>query len=209
MTIQSKFISLEGSEGAGKSTSLKVIQNWFEHKGITPVVTREPGGTPIAEEIRELLIANRDEFVAPDTELLLMYASRVQHTQRFIIPQLEQGNWVISDRFNDASFAYQGTARGLSVNRLSELDHWCLGGFKPTLTLFLDISVELGLKRAYDRSTPDRFEKEDIQFFENVRQGYLQRAQTDPQRIKIIDASGSIEEVRQRIINVLEHSLDV
>jgi dTMP kinase len=198
------FLSLEGSEGAGKSTSLKFIKQWFEIKGIELVVTREPGGTPFAEEIRNLLLANREEKVASDAELLLMYASRVQHCQKFIIPHLENGQYVISDRFNDASFAYQGFGRGLDIGRLTELDQWCLGDFKPDLTLFLDISVELGLKRAGDRSTPDRFEVEDITFFDNVRKGYLERAKNEPERIKVIDASGSIEQVQARIAAVLE-----
>ena len=203
------FISLEGSEGAGKSTSLKFIKTWFEEKGIVPVMTREPGGTPFAEEIRSLLLATRDEKVASDTELLLMYASRVQHCQQHIIPELAKGNWVISDRFNDASFAYQGTARGLDIKRITELDHWCLQDFRPDLTLFLDISVELGLKRAGLRSTPDRFEEEDIKFFEDVRRGYLLRAENEPERIKIIDASGTIEQVQARIKTVLETYVDV
>jgi len=202
------FISLEGSEGAGKSTSLKFIKQWFEAKGIKLIATREPGGTPIAEEIRELLLANREEKVASDTELLLMYASRVQHCQQFIIPHLEKGDWVISDRFNDASFAYQGYGRGLDIHRITELDHWCLQGFKPDLTLFLDISVELGLKRASERSTPDRFEVEDIKFFNAVRRGYLKRAEQHPERLKVIDASGTIGEVQSRITAVLETVLE-
>jgi len=206
---QSMFITLEGSEGAGKSTSLQFIKGWFEDKGITPVMTREPGGTPFAEEIRELLLATRTEKVASDTELLLMYAARVQHCQKFIIPELNKGKWVISDRFNDASFAYQGTARGLDISRISILDHWCLQDFKPDLTLFLDISVELGLQRAGQRSTPDRFEEEDMKFFENVRRGYLQRAECEPERIKVINASGSIEQVQTRIATVLEANINV
>jgi len=197
------FITLEGSEGAGKSTSLRFIKNWFEDKGIHPVMTREPGGTSFAEEIREVLLTNREENVAPDSELLLMYAARVQHCQKLIIPKLKAGHWVISDRFNDASFAYQGTARGLDIKRLQALDDWSLQGFKPDLTLFLDISVELGLKRAGQRSTPDRFEEEDIKFFEAVRKGYLLRAENDPHRVKVIDASGSIEQVQARIAKVL------
>jgi len=171
-------------------------------------MTREPGGTSFAEEIREVLLANRKEPVAPDSELLLMYAARVQHCQHLIIPNLKAGNWVISDRFNDASFAYQGTARGLDISRLQALDNWSLQGFKPDLTLFLDISVELGLKRAGQRSKPDRFEEEDIHFFEEVRRGYLQRAENEPERIKIIDASGSIEQVQSRIARVLETTID-
>ncbi len=202
------FITLEGSEGAGKSTSLRFIKNWFENKGIHPVMTREPGGTSFAEEIRDVLLANREETVAPDSELLLMYAARVQHCQQLIIPKLREGHWVISDRFNDASFAYQGTARGLDINRLQALDNWSLQGFKPDLTLFLDISVELGLKRAGQRSTPDRFEEENIAFFEAVRKGYLLRAENDPDRIKVIDASGSIEQVQDRIARVLATNVE-
>ena len=204
MKNKALFLSLEGSEGAGKSTSLKFIKQWFESNGINLVVTREPGGTPFAEEIRNLLLANREEKVASDAELLLMYASRIQHCQKLIIPHLENGQYVISDRFNDASFAYQGFGRGLDIERLTELDRWCLGDFKPDLTLFLDISVELGLKRAGDRSTPDRFEIEDISFFDNVRKGYLERAKNEPNRIKVIDASGRIEQVQARIAAVLE-----
>ena len=204
MKNKALFLSLEGSEGAGKSTSLKFIDQWFSNKGIQLVKTREPGGTPFAEEIRDLLLENRQEKVASDTELLLMYASRAQHCQQFIIPELEKGHWVISDRFNDASFAYQGYGRGLDIERLQQLDNWCLGDFKPDLTLFLDISVELGLKRASERSVPDRFEVEDIAFFESVRKGYLQRAADEPERIKVIDASGTIEQVQARIASTLE-----
>jgi len=199
-----KFISLEGSEGAGKTTSLTYIEHWFKQQGISPVMTREPGGTPLAEEIRELLLSTRDEIIDPDSELLLMYAARRQHIQQLIIPHLEQGRWVVSDRFNDASFAYQGFGRGLDMQRIEALDNWCLGGFKPDLTLFLDLSVSVGMERAGRRSAPDRFEKEQISFFENVRCGYLQRASADPARVKVIDASGSIEQVQELIARQLE-----
>lgn len=203
------FITIEGSEGAGKSTSLDFIKAWYAARNIPLIMTREPGGTPFAEEIRELLLTKRDENVASETELLLMYASRVQHCQQFIIPHLQQGHWVISDRFNDASFAYQGTARGMDIERITTLDKWCLGNFKPDLTLFLDISVELGLQRAGLRSIPDRFEEENIQFFKDVRRGYLLRAEAEPERIKIIDASGSIEQVQARIAEILVGTIDV
>ena len=202
------FITLEGSEGSGKSTSLNFINNWFIDKGICPILTREPGGTPVAEEIRDLLLMNRDEVVSSDTELLLMYASRVQHCQTLIIPELKKGNTVISDRFNDASFAYQGYGRKLDVSRIAQLDQWSLGDFKPDLTLFLDISVKLGLERAGKRSTPDRIETEDLTFFEDVRKGYLERAKNEPERIKVIDASGSIEAVQQRISETLEQAFN-
>jgi len=197
------FITLEGSEGAGKSTSFEFMTHWFQEKGIDPILTREPGGTPIAEEVRDILLKNRDEKMHPDTELLLMYAGRVQNLKSLILPNLEAGNVVISDRFNDASFAYQGAGRGLPIARITELDSWCLGDIKPDLTLFLDISVELGLKRANYRSDPDRFEQESIEFFEKIRQGYLMRAKAEPQRIKVIDASGTIAEVQAQIAEVL------
>jgi len=197
------FITLEGSEGAGKSTSLEFMTHWFKAKGIEPVLTREPGGTPIAEEIREILLKNRNEKMHPDTELLLMYAGRVQNLKSLILPNLKDGKVVISDRFNDASFAYQGAGRGLAIKRITKLDQWCLGDIKPDLTLFLDISVELGLKRANSRSDPDRFEKESIDFFKKIRQGYLLRAKNEPERIKVIDASGTIAQVQESIATVL------
>ncbi len=199
-----RFITIEGSEGAGKSTAIECMRSWFESKGIIPILTREPGGTPLAEEIRDLLLAHRDETVDPHTELLLMYASRVQHTEIKIKPALEEGRWVISDRFNDASFAYQGTGRDIGFSQLQKLDEWALGGFKPGLTLFLDLPVATGMQRAGMRGDLDRFENENLSFFERVRDGYLQRANTDPERFVIIDAAQSIDDVERQIITVLE-----
>ena len=199
-----KFITIEGSEGAGKSTCIDFIRQWFAKHGITPLMTREPGGTPLAEEIRELLLAQRDEPVHSDTELLLMYASRVQHCEMTIKPALNSGQWVISDRFNDASFAYQGTAREMSLTRMTSLDEWALHGFKPDFTIFLDVPVEIGLERAGLRSSPDRFEQESMDFFHRVREGYLARANAERERFIIIDASQSIPEVEQQLAVALE-----
>lgn len=205
MTTQNtgKFISIEGTEGVGKSTNIAFIKQWFVDKGISLLHTREPGGTPFAEEIRELLLAKRDEQVDAKSELLLMYAARAQHVSQKIKPALEQGQWVLCDRFSDASFAYQGAGRALGLNKLAELDQWVLEGFKPDLTILLDLPVEVGLSRAQERGPTDRFEEEQVEFFEQVRQGYLQIAQQEPERMKIVDARGSLEEVQQQIEQVL------
>lgn len=200
-----KFITIEGTEGVGKSTNIAFIKRWFESKNISLMHTREPGGTPFAEEIRELLLANRDEVVDAKSELLLMYAARAQHVSQKIKPALEQGQWVLCDRFSDASFAYQGAGRALGLEKLVELDQWVLEGFKPDLTILLDLPVEIGLSRAQERGPVDRFEQEKIEFFEQVRQGYLQIAQQEPERVKIVDASGSLEQVQRQIEQVLIH----
>ena len=203
-SLNYRFITIEGTEGAGKSTALNCMRHWFEAKGVEPVISREPGGTPLAEEIRDLLLAHRDEDVDEHTELLLMYASRVQHTECKIKPALRAGQWVISDRFNDASFAYQGSGRDIGFTELSKLDDWALSGFKPGLTFFLDLPVALGMERAGERGALDRFEKETLEFFERVRSGYLKRAEQDPERFVLIDAAQSIADVEQQIINALD-----
>ncbi|ACV26612.1 dTMP kinase [Kangiella koreensis] len=207
MTTQSrgKFITIEGTEGVGKSTNIAFIKAWFEAKNISLLHTREPGGTPFAEEIRELLLSQREEQVDAKSELLLMYAARAQHVSQKIKPALEQRQWVLCDRFSDASFAYQGAGRALGLNKLSELDQWVLEGFKPDLTILLDLPVEVGLSRAQERGPIDRFEEEKVEFFEQVRQGYLQIAQQEPERMKIVDARGSLEKVQQQIEQVLIH----
>lgn len=205
MTTQSrgKFITIEGTEGVGKSTNIAFIKSWLEAKNISLLHTREPGGTPFAEEIRELLLSQREEAVDAKSELLLMYAARAQHVSQKIKPALEQGQWVLCDRFSDASFAYQGAGRALGLNKLSELDQWALEGFKPDLTILLDLPVAVGLSRAQERGPIDRFEEEKVEFFEQVRDGYLQIAQQEPDRVKIVDARGSLEEVQQQIEQVL------
>ena len=207
MSLNNRFITIEGTEGAGKSTAMSCLKAWFESRSVTPIITREPGGTPLAEEIRNILLAHRDEAVAAKTELLLMYASRVQLTEGTIKPALMNGEWVISDRYNDASFAYQGVGRALGLDLLQTLDNWSLDGFKPGHTLFLDLPVNVGIQRAGQRGELDRFEREDIEFFERVRQGYLRRADNDPERFIVIDAAQSIEDVKQQIIVELDARL--
>jgi len=198
------FISLEGSEGVGKTSSLKFIEDQIRKLGHDVLITREPGGTDLAEQIRGLLLADRQEPVESKTELLLMFASRYQHVTQVIKPALDQGTWVICDRFVDASYAYQGGGRGISVEQIEQLEQWCLGHFKPDLTLLLDMSVEEGLERTKKRGKADRFETEKMAFYENIRRAYLNRAKTDPKRMKIIDASPSMAQVQQSIKQTLD-----
>lgn len=198
------FITVEGTEGVGKSTNMAFVKQWLENKGVETIHTREPGGTPFAEEVRELLLSKREESVNSKTELLLMFAARCQHVYQKIQPALEQGTWVLCDRFTDASYAYQGAGRGLGFDKLKELEEWSLEGFKPDLTLMLDLPVLTGLERAQKRGPTDRFEEEKVEFFNKVRNGYLNIAQNEPERMKIIDAQGSIEQVQQQIAQTLE-----
>lgn len=198
------FITVEGTEGVGKSTNMAFVKQWLEDKGIETIHTREPGGTPFAEEIRQLLLSKREETVNSKTELLLMFAARCQHVYQKIQPALEQGTWVLCDRFTDASYAYQGAGRGLGFDKLKQLESWALDGFKPDLTLMLDLPVRVGLERAQKRGPVDRFEEEKIEFFSKVRQGYLSIAEAEPERMKIIDAQGSVEDVQQHIAATLE-----
>lgn len=200
-----KFITLEGSEGAGKSTNLKFIASWLEAKGVEVITTREPGGTELGEAIRGLLLDSKYKEMTSDTELLLMFAARTQHVQEKILPALGRGVWVISDRFTDASYAYQGSARGLGFNRVAELENWSLQGFKPDLTLVFDLDPKIGMQRVSSRGNEiDRFEQEKLDFFTKVRQGYLQRAEQNPQSYKVLDAQLSLEEVQQQIEEQLE-----
>ena len=194
------FISIEGGEGAGKSTSIDYIKQKLEAFGIECLVTREPGGTPMAEDIRQLLLQHRDETVDPYTELLLMFASRRQHVENVIRPALTAGKWVICDRFTDASFAYQGFGRGVDQDFITSLKSWVHGDLNPNMTLLFDLDVATGMARAGKRSNFDRIETEIMSFFERVRQGYLTQAKTEPQRYRIVDAAQSITDV--------EHQLD-
>ena len=199
-----KFITIEGAEGVGKTTSIAFIEEYFKQAGRKILLTREPGGTPLAEKIRELLLDARQTSIADDTELLLMFAARAQHLQEKIIPALQTGQWVICDRFTDATYAYQGGGRGIDTARIEVLEEWVQGELRPDMTLLLDLPVDLGLKRAGERSAPDRFEQEQQAFFERVRATYLDIARAEPQRYRIIDASGSIDEVQSRIRRVLD-----
>jgi len=192
------FITLEGGEGAGKSTSIAFVREFLEHTGRDVVVTREPGGTPLGEEIREILLHGRDAMTV-DTELLLMFAARTEHLERVIRPALSRGACVVCDRFTDATYAYQGGGRGVDDSRIRILEDWVQQGLRPDLTLLLDIPVAAGLKRAGNRSSPDRFEREQHDFFERVRQRYLLAAAQEPERIRVIDASRSISEVQAQL----------
>ena len=204
MSRKGKFISIEGTEGVGKSTNIAFIKKWLANKQINIIETREPGGTPLAEQIRELLLSKREEHVDSKTELLLMFAARCQHVSQKIKPALEAGQWVLSDRFTDASYAYQGAGRALGLDKLQQLDAWALQGFKPDLTIMLDLPIDVGLARAAKRSEKDRFESEKVEFFTKVREGYLTIAQREPERMKVIDASGTIEQVQEQLATVLE-----
>ena len=197
--MASSFISIEGGEGAGKSTSIDYIKQKIEAYGIQCIVTREPGGTPMAEDIRQLLLQHRDEVVDPYTELLLMFASRRQHVENVIRPALASGKWVICDRFTDASFAYQGFGRGLDKDFITSLKHFVHGDLNPTMTFLFDLDIEIGMARAGKRANFDRIETEAMSFFERVRQGYLTQARAEPDRYRIVDASQSIEAVQHQL----------
>lgn len=196
------FITLEGPEGAGKSTNRDYLAARLREQGLDVVLTREPGGTPLAEKVRELLLAPSDEVMAADTELLLVFAARAQHLAEVIRPALERGAVVLCDRFTDATYAYQGGGRGLSVARIASLEQFVQGDLRPDLTLVFDLPVEVGLARAAARGRLDRFEQEGQAFFEAVRQAYLQRAQGEPQRYSLLDAAQPLEGV-QRAIDAL------
>jgi dTMP kinase len=184
-----RFVSLEGGEGAGKTTVLNALREALLRDGREVVSTREPGGTPLAERIRELLLNPEGERIAAETELLLMFASRAQHVRETVLPALERGAWVISDRFTDSSYAYQGGGRGLDLAFIAELERRVVG-IRPGLTLLLDLGVSQGRERTLGRDLyPDRIERERDDFFERVRAGFLARARAEPARVRVIDAS--------------------
>ncbi|KTT38752.1 thymidylate kinase [Pseudomonas oryzihabitans] len=196
MTGNGLFITLEGPEGAGKSTNRDYLAELLGGTGREVVLTREPGGTPLAERIREILLTPAAEPMAVDTELLLMFAARAQHLAQVVRPALARGALVLCDRFVDATYAYQGGGRGVPVERIATLEAFVLGDLQPDLTLVFDLPVEIGLARAARRGALDRFEQEQRAFFEAVRQTYLQRAQAKPERYSIIDASRTLAEVQ-------------
>ncbi len=203
-TNRGKFITVEGIEGAGKSSNLEFIKYVLETAGKEVLYTREPGGTPLGEEIRGLLLGHKHTGMADDTELLLMFAARAEHLEQKIKPALDAGIWVLCDRFTDASYAYQGGGRGIDKSRIRALEQWSQGDLRPDLTILLDLAPEIGLERAGNRSEPDRFEKEQIQFFEKVRQAYLQIAWDEAHRMKVVDASNPLYEVQARIAEVMQ-----
>lgn len=204
---QGCFITVEGTEGVGKTTNIAWIRQCLQSHGIEPVLTREPGGTELAEQIRELLLSPRAETMAEMTELLLVFAARAQHLAQKIEPALQRGQWVLCDRFTDATYAYQGGGRCLSKQTISSLEELVQGRRRPDLVLVLDIEPELGLQRAQQRSEPDRFEQETLAFFRRVRAAYLERAQQHPDKYLLIDASRSLPEVQQQIQQGLESFL--
>lgn len=197
------FVTLEGGEGAGKTTSLAFVRAFLEQAGKDVVVTREPGGTPLGEEIRNLLLHRRDDMQV-DSELLLMFAARAEHLARVIRPALATGAVVVCDRFTDATYAYQGAGRGAPDARIRALEDWVQQGLRPDLTLLLDIPVERGLARAGERGAPDRFEREQVDFFERVRDAYLAAAAREPQRVRVIDAAQDIPKVELQLRAALE-----
>ena len=200
--MSGQFVTIEGAEGVGKSTNIAYIGELLDVAGIEYIATREPGGTPLAERIRHLLLDKAEQNVDPLAELLLMFAARRQHLQELIWPALARGQWVICDRFTDSTYAYQGAGRGLDLTVINGLEQLCLGDFRPDLTLILDLPIEAGMARAAERGELDRFESEDIAFFQRVRQGFLDRAAT-ADRYRVIDASQSLAQVQAQVRQII------
>ena len=203
------FITLEGPEGAGKSTNREYLAARLRAEGIEVLLTREPGGTPLAERIRELLLAPSDESMDADTELLLVFAARAQHLAQVIRPALARGEIVLCDRFTDATYAYQGGGRGLSHERIAALENFVQGDLRPNLTLIFDLPVEVGLARASARGRLDRFEQEGRTFFDAVRSTYLNRASAEPARYRLVNAALSLPEVQQSLDTLLPEMLEL
>ncbi len=198
------FITLEGGEGAGKSTNLVFIRQWLLHEGHEVVVTREPGGTELGERVRDILLHSKQLHITPESEMLLMFAARSEHITKVIRPALTAGKVVLCDRFTDATYAYQGGGRGVAPERIATMENWVQGDLRPDLTLLFDVPVEAGRERAGQRGEPDRFEREGNDFFTQVRQTYLERAGREPARIRVIDASQRIDMVERQIAAVLQ-----
>lgn len=193
------FITLEGPEGAGKTTNRAYLAEQLQAQGFDVVLTREPGGTPLAEQIREILLAPHTETMSVDTELLLMFAARAQHLAQVIKPALAAGKIVICDRFTDATYAYQGGGRGLDCSRIAMLEQFVQGDLRPDMTLLFDLPVEDGMARAVARGKLDRFEQEQHDFFAAVRQSYLQRADNDPERFRLVNAQHTLVDVQRSL----------
>lgn len=200
----SRFVTVEGIEGAGKTTCLELIEQRIRKQGYPLLVTREPGGTAIGEHLRKLLLGYRHDGMADETELLLMFAARAEHLHAKIAPALAAGTWVLCDRFTDATYAYQGYGRGIDLSRIAELENWVQGDRRPDLTLLMDLPVEIGLQRAGRRSAPDRFERQARDFFQRVRDGYLSLASVAPERYRVIDASKSLQQVSEQVTSTID-----
>jgi len=196
------FITLEGMDGAGKTTHLEWLRNHLAAAGVELTVTREPGGTPLGERLRDLLL-HAGEKSQPDTEALLMFAARNEHIARVILPALEAGRWVLCDRFTDATYAYQSGGSGMPWSRIAELERWVQGDLQPDLTLYFDIDPDLGRARSLAARAPDRFEREQRAFFERVRAAYLRRADEQPGRIQVIDASGGVADIQKKLEEII------
>ncbi|WP_372964563.1 dTMP kinase [Marinobacter sp.] len=199
MVARGRFITFEGTEGVGKSTQMNVAADTLTSLGIDFIVTREPGGTPMAETIREVLLAPREEPVHEMTELLLMFAARAQHLHTRILPALAAGKWVLCDRFTDATFAYQGGGRGVAKERIATLEALVQGDVRPDHVVLLDAPVEIGMARAKNRGDLDRFEQETLEFFQRIRNSYLERATAAPAQYHVVNAALPLEQVSESV----------
>lgn len=206
--MKPRFITLDGIDGAGKSTNLAVMKAWFEKHQLPVLFTREPGGTPAGEALREILL-NPATQVSLRTETLLMFAARQQHLETVILPALKNGTHVVSDRFTDATFAYQGGGRGVPLQDIATLEHWVQGDFRPDLTLLLDVPLEVSMARINQTREKDRFEQEEAEFFNRVREVYLQRANEQPECYAVIDSSQSLDAVKNQIETALDSHFEL
>ena len=204
-----RFITIEGIEGAGKSTQIKLIESFLNSKNIPYIATREPGGTPLAELIRKLIIAQNTEAPTAITELLLVFSARAQHLEKKIVPALEAGTWVVCDRFTDASYAYQGGGREISLSSIKFLESLVQGEFKPDLTFFLDLSIINSRKRVGKRTSSDRIEKEQDSFFERVRNTYFDRISESPERYCVVDACLNYELINSQIVETISRQFEI
>ncbi|MDO6459891.1 dTMP kinase [Granulosicoccaceae sp. 1_MG-2023] len=204
MAQRGKFITLEGGEGVGKTTNLAFIRQWLEARGTDLMLTREPGGTPLSEALRSLLLDNAYKGMDSTAELLMVFAARAEHLNKRILPALDAGQWVLCDRFTDASYAYQGHGRRMGRQRIAVLEKLVQGDLRPDLTLLLDVDPQTGLQRVDARAARDRFENEQLSFFQRVREGYLARAQAEPERFAVIDAAQPLAAVQKDIAAALE-----
>lgn len=204
MSNKPLFVTIEGSEGVGKSTAMKFLRKYLQGRSIDFIATREPGGTPLAERMRKILLDDHEEPLADITELLMVFAGRAQHIQEVIRPALDQGQWVVCDRFTDATYAYQGGGRLIFSDYIAQLESMVQGSLQPNITLLLDAPLSVGMARARSRSRPDRIEKEDMDFFERVRKKYLERAECFPKRFHIIDTNCPIANVQKQIVAVMD-----
>lgn len=206
--IKPRFITIEGMEGAGKSTNIEFISKFLTSNSVDFLRTREPGGTLVSEKIRELLLEKNTEQIVPMAELLLVFAARAQHIEKVILPALTSGKWVLCDRFTDATYAYQGEGRCLGGERVNLLENFVQQGLQPDLTIILDVPVDLSLERVLKRGDLDRFEIESASFFKRVRDAYYNRVESAPDRYFLIDASKSLQDVQADIKNILDDFLN-